>query len=447
MLQDPAHHRAGARPDPGLAAPRADRRPRHQRRRGRHLHGLGPRRPAPRGERQPEAATDACGHRQRRAAVRMPSDDHRRLTRRLRLLPAASGGPAWRPFCSERCKLQDLARWADGAYRVTPATSRESIRTTRATDVRLDTDATSMADTLTITDNRTGKKYELPDQGRHHPAMDLRQIKAGAGRLRADDLRPGVHEHRVLPERITYIDGDKGILRYRGYPDRAAGRAQQLPRDGLPDPVRRAADRGAAAGVDARRSRMHTMLHENIKKFMEGFRYDAHPMGDLPQHRRRALDVLPRRASSIFDAESRQLQIHRLIAKVPTHRRLRLPPQHRPAVHLPGQRPQLHRQLPEHAVQDDRAEVPAEPGARRARSTCCSSCTPTTSRTAAPARCAPSAARTSIRTRRWPARRRRSTARCTAAPTKRCCACSTRSARSSNVPEFIKKVKAGEGAA
>ena len=164
------------------------------------------------------------------------------------------------------------------------------------------------------------------------------------------------------------------------------------------------------------------MLHENIKKLMEGFQYDAHPMGVFLSTVGAFSTFYPD-AKKIFDEQSRKKQIHRLIAKVPDDRRLRLPPQHRPPLHLPRQRPELHRQLPEHAVQDDRAEVQGRTRCSSGRSTCCSSCTPTTSRTAARARCAASAARTSIRTRRWPARRRRSTARCTAAPTKRCCGC------------------------
>ena len=99
--------------------------------------------------------------------------------------------------------------------------------------------------------------------------------------------------------RITYIDGDKGILLYRGYPiEQLAEHSDyletaylilfgELPTD------------GAARRRGRSRSRMHTMLHENIKKFMEGFRYDAHPMGDVPQHGRRAVDVLPRRQADL----------------------------------------------------------------------------------------------------------------------------------------------------
>ena len=112
-----------------------------------------------------------------------------------------------------------------------------------------------MPDTLTIVDNRTGKKYELPIQDGTIRAMDLRQIKAGPDDFGLMTYDPAFMNTANCRSAITYIDGDKGILLYRGYPDRAAGRGQRLPRDGLSDPVRRAADRGAAAGLDARRSR------------------------------------------------------------------------------------------------------------------------------------------------------------------------------------------------
>ena len=78
---------------------------------------------------------------------------------------------------------------------------------------------------------------------------------------------------------ITYIDGDKGILEYRGYPIEQLAEQLDVSRDRVPDHLRRAADRGAARDVDARTSTAHTLLHENIKKLMEGFQYDAHPMG------------------------------------------------------------------------------------------------------------------------------------------------------------------------
>ena len=111
-----------------------------------------------------------------------------------------------------------------------------------------------MADTLTIVDNRTGKKYELPIQDGTIRAMDLRQIKTGPDDFGLMTYDPAFMNTANCRSAITYIDGDKGILLYRGYPDRAAGRRQRLPRDRVSDPVRRAADRGAAAGVDAARS-------------------------------------------------------------------------------------------------------------------------------------------------------------------------------------------------
>ena len=93
---------------------------------------------------------------------------------------------AWRPFCSERCQMQDLARWADGRYRVAgePMPSRRRCRTTRGNRPVDDSLIDAMADTLTITDNRTGKQYELPITDGAIRATDLRKIKSGGRRLR-----------------------------------------------------------------------------------------------------------------------------------------------------------------------------------------------------------------------------------------------------------------------
>ena len=253
--------------------------------------------------------------------------------------------------------------------------------------------------------------------------MDLRQIKAAPDDFGLMTYDPAFMNTASCRSAITYIDGDKGILLYRGYP------IEQLAEDS--DFLETAylilfGELPTASQQQAwtREITLHTMLHENIKKFMEGFQYDAHPMG-IFLSTVGALSTFYPDAKQIFDKESRLQQIAPADRQGAEHRRLRLPPQHRPPVHLSRQRSELHRQLPEHAVQDDRAEVPARTRCSSARSTCCSSCTPITSRTAARARCAASAARTSIRIRRWPARPRRSTGRCTAAPTRRCCACST----------------------
>ena len=117
--------------------------------------------------------------------------------------------------------------------------------------------------------------------------------------------------------RITYIDGDKGILLYRGYPIEQLAEAQHLSRDRLPDPVRRAADRRRSWPTWTHDITMHTMVHENIKKFMEGFTYDAHPMGVFVSTVG-ALSTFYPDGKQIFDEQSRKRQIHRLIAKVPT---------------------------------------------------------------------------------------------------------------------------------
>ena len=108
--------------------------------------------------------------------------------------------------------------------------------------------------------------------------------------------------------RITYIDGDKGILEYRGYPIEQLAEQVDLPRNGVPDHLRRAADRRRSSRRGRGEITLHTMLHENIKKLMEGFQYDAHPMGVLPQHRRRASRRsirTPRTSSTSSRARSR----------------------------------------------------------------------------------------------------------------------------------------------
>ena len=217
-----------------------------------------------------------------------------------------------------------------------------------------------MTDTLSIVDNRTGKKYDVPIQDGTIRAMDLRQIKTGPDDFGLMTYDPAFMNTANCRSAITYIDGDKGVLLYRGYP------IEQLAEDSdfletaylilfgeLPSTQQQQ--------TWVRDITFHTMLHENIKKFMEGFRYDAHPMG-IFLSTVGALSTLNPDAKQIFDPESRLRQTQAPDREGPEHRRLRLPPQHRPPVQRPRQRPQLHRQLPEHAVQDDRTEVSAQPG-------------------------------------------------------------------------------------
>jgi citrate synthase len=173
-----------------------------------------------------------------------------------------------------------------------------------------------MADTLTIVDNRTGKQYELPIQDGTIRGMDLRQIKAGPDDFGLMTYDPAFMNTANCRSAITYIDGDKGILQYRGYP------IEQLAEES--DYLETAylilfGELPTTAQLQnwTQQITMHTMLHENVKKFMEGFRYDAHPMG-IFLSTVGALSTFYPDAKKIFDRESRMRQTHRLIAKVPS---------------------------------------------------------------------------------------------------------------------------------
>src|SRR5881396_3959448 len=173
-----------------------------------------------------------------------------------------------------------------------------------------------MPDTLTIVDNRTGKKYELPIQDGTIRAMDLRQIKAGADDFGLMTYDPAFMNTANCRSAITFIDGEKGILLYRGYP------IEQLAEDS--DYLETAylilfgeLPTNSQYQTWVRDITYHTMLHENIKKFMEGFRYDAHPMG-IFLSTVGALSTLNPDAKQIFDKASRLRQTQRLIAKVPS---------------------------------------------------------------------------------------------------------------------------------
>ena len=172
-----------------------------------------------------------------------------------------------------------------------------------------------MADTLTITDNRTGKQYEIPIQHGTIRAMDLRQIKVDADEFGMMTYDPAFMNTAACKSRITFIDGDKGVLLYRGYPiEQLAEQSDFLETSYLilfgELPTQLQLERWS------RDIMMHTMLHENLKKFLEGFRYDAHPMG-MFLSAVGALSTFYPDAKNIFDSESRRLQMVRLIAKVP----------------------------------------------------------------------------------------------------------------------------------
>jgi citrate synthase len=173
-----------------------------------------------------------------------------------------------------------------------------------------------MPDTLTIVDNRTGRQYEIPIQDGAIRASDLRQIKTGPDDFGLMSYDPGFTNTASCRSRITYIDGERGILLYRGYPvEQLAEHSDFLETayliifGELPTPLQYQAW--------VREIMLHTLLHENIKKFMEGFQYDAHPMG-IFLSTVGALSTFYPDAKNIFDERSRRTQTVRLIAKVPT---------------------------------------------------------------------------------------------------------------------------------
>jgi len=174
-----------------------------------------------------------------------------------------------------------------------------------------------MPDTLTITDNRTGKKYEIPVEHNTIKALDLRQIKVKDDEFGMMTYDPALMNTAAVKSKITFIDGDKGILRYRGYPiEQLAEKctsflevAYLILYGDLPTPQQLEEWR--------QNVKLHTFVHENIKKLMEGFRYDAHPMGMFISTIA-ALSTFYPEAKDVMNPEVRQKQIFRLIGKVPT---------------------------------------------------------------------------------------------------------------------------------
>ena len=172
------------------------------------------------------------------------------------------------------------------------------------------------ANTLTITDNRTGKQYEVPIEHGTIRAMDLRQIKVNDDDFGLMTYDPAFMNTASCKSRITFIDGDKGILEYRGYPiDQLAERSTYLEVAYL-----------LLHGELPTESELkewtwhithHTLINENIKKVMDGFHYNAHPMGMLIGTIS-ALSTFYPDAKEIFSADCRRKQIFRLIAKVAT---------------------------------------------------------------------------------------------------------------------------------
>ena len=171
-------------------------------------------------------------------------------------------------------------------------------------------------DTLSITDNRTGKSYEVPIADGTIKAMDLRNIKTSDDDFGLMTYDPAFMNTAACRSAITYIDGDRGILRYRGYPiEQLAEKASFLEVAYLLAegelPTRAQLDKWTAD------IRSHTYVHTNIIKFLEGFRYDAHPMG-MMVGAVAALSTFYPDAKHIDDPANRYIQRIRLMAKFPT---------------------------------------------------------------------------------------------------------------------------------
>jgi citrate synthase len=171
-------------------------------------------------------------------------------------------------------------------------------------------------ETLTIVDNRNGKSYEIPIRAGAIRAMDLRQIRTGPEDFGLLSYDPAFTNTASTISRITEIDGDRGILRYRGYPiEELAERSSYLETAYL----LLHGELPTVEELDAWVYEVthHTWVHENLKKFMDGFHHDAHPMGMLVSAVA-ALSTFYPEAKNGVDPATRHLQIVRLIAKIPT---------------------------------------------------------------------------------------------------------------------------------
>jgi len=178
-------------------------------------------------------------------------------------------------------------------------------------------------DTVTITDNRTGKSYELPiSYGTHPyygstiPTIELRKLKQGPEDFGLMGYDPAFMNTASCRSAITFIDGDKGILEYRGYP------IEQLAEHSTFTEVAYLLLYGELPTKEQTEDwdqhiKRESLLHENVKKFMDGFWHDAHPMG-IFACTVGALSTFYPEAKQVHDAKNRERQIGRLIAKVPT---------------------------------------------------------------------------------------------------------------------------------
>ncbi len=172
------------------------------------------------------------------------------------------------------------------------------------------------SDTLTVVDNRTGKTCEIPIKDGAIRALDLRQIKVDEHDFGLMSYDPAFNNTALCKSRITFIDGDAGILRYRGYPiEELAEKSTYLETAYLI--LHGELPNAKQLEEWSYHITHHTFIHESIKKFLDGFHYDAHPMGMMISTIA-ALSTFYPEAKDIFNEESRRKQTYRLIGKMPT---------------------------------------------------------------------------------------------------------------------------------
>lgn len=173
-----------------------------------------------------------------------------------------------------------------------------------------------MEDMLTLTDNRNGKVYQIPVEDGTVRGAHLRQIKASNSDFGLLSYDPGLVNTATCKSKITFIDGERGILRYRGYPvEELAEKCTYLQVAYLI--IKGEFPTGSEIRDWIDNITHHTMIHENIKKFMDGFHYDAHPMGMLVSTLA-ALSTFYPDSKNIFNASVAEKQVFRLIGKIPT---------------------------------------------------------------------------------------------------------------------------------
>ena len=205
--------------------------------------------------------------------------------------------------------LSDRAATAPGIH-------RDWSKVTTETKTSNGGDVASATDSLTVTDNRTGRTYEIPITDETIRATELRNIKVNDDDFGLMTYDPAFMATASCRSAITYIDGDKGILEYRGYPiEQLAEKSSYLEVAYLL--IHGELPTASQLAEWDHLITIHTFVHENVKEFMQGFRYDAHPMGMLLASVG-ALSTFYPEAAAIHDPEARYIQVIRLLAKMPT---------------------------------------------------------------------------------------------------------------------------------